>query len=66
MPFSRGSSLPRDGTCIGRQVLYHWSHLGSTADYWHKTINCSHSDTIKFESLFRIVFETSISDLFSP
>ena len=27
MPFSRGSSLPRDGTRIGRQVLYHWEVL---------------------------------------
>ena len=36
MPSSRGSSRPRDGThvfyvsCIGRWVLYHWRHLGST------------------------------------
>ena len=35
MPSSRGSSRPRDQThvsyasCVGRQVLYHWSHLGS-------------------------------------
>ena len=35
MPSSRGSSWPRDRThisyvfCIGRQVLYHWLHLGS-------------------------------------
>ena len=35
MPFSRGSSRPRDQThisyvsCIGKQVLYHWCHLGS-------------------------------------
>ena len=35
MPFSRGSSQPRDGTpvsyvsCIGRQVLYHQLHPGS-------------------------------------
>ena len=35
MPSSRGSSPPRDETCIsyvsciGRQVLYHWCHLGS-------------------------------------
>ena len=32
MPFSRGSSGPRDPTrvsCPGRQVLFHWSHLGS-------------------------------------
>ena len=35
MPSSRGSSQPRDGTpvsyisCIGRQVLYHYCHLGS-------------------------------------
>ena len=35
MPSSRGSSQPRDQTCIsyisciGRQVLYHWCHLGS-------------------------------------
>ena len=34
IPFSRGSSLPRDGTCLScllpwQQVLYHWCHLGS-------------------------------------
>ena len=35
MPSSRESSQLRDGThisyvsCVGRQVLYHWSHLGS-------------------------------------
>ena len=35
MPSSRGSSQPRNQTrvsyisCIGRQVLYHWCHLGS-------------------------------------
>ena len=35
MASSRGSSWPRDWTrvsyvsCIGRWVLYHWSHLGS-------------------------------------
>ena len=35
IPFSRASSQPRDQThifyisCIGRQVLYHYSHLGS-------------------------------------
>ena len=34
MPSSRGSSRPRDRTCIsgvsciGRWVLYHWRHLG--------------------------------------
>ena len=33
MPFSRGSSQPRNGTevpyisCISRWVLYHWHHL---------------------------------------
>ena len=30
--FFRGSSHPRDGTCIsciGRWILYHWCHLGS-------------------------------------
>jgi len=37
IPFSRGSSRPRDWTqvsyrsCIVRLVLYHWHHLGS---YW--------------------------------
>ena len=37
MSSSRGSSQPRDETrvsyvsCIGRQVLYHWRHLGSLA-----------------------------------
>ena len=36
MPFSRGSSQPRDRICvsyvfcIGRQILYHYGHLGST------------------------------------
>ena len=35
MPFSRGSSLPRDRnqvsciSCIGRRVLYHYCHLGN-------------------------------------
>ena len=35
MPSSRGSPLPRDCTllscvsCVGRQVLYHYYHLGS-------------------------------------
>ena len=35
MPSSRGSSQPRDWThvshvfCIGRQILYHYHHLGS-------------------------------------
>ena len=29
MPSSRGSSWPRDRTCIGRQVLYQECHLGS-------------------------------------
>ena len=35
MPFSRGSSQPRDWThiswasCFGSRVLYHWHHLGS-------------------------------------
>ena len=35
MPSSRGSSLSRDQTrasyisCIGRQVLFHWHHLGN-------------------------------------
>ena len=35
MPFSRGSSRPRDPThvsCTGGQVLYHWSHLGSLTE----------------------------------
>ena len=39
MPSSRGSSRPRDQnhssfvSCIGRQVLYHWCHLGSPYPY---------------------------------
>ena len=39
MPFSRGSSQPKDQTrisyvsCIGRQVLYHQRHLGSASLY---------------------------------
>ena len=36
IPFSRGSSQPRDQTwvpCIGRQILYHLSHQGSPTLY---------------------------------
>ena len=39
MPFSRESSQPRDQThissvsCIGRQGLYHWRHLGSPSKH---------------------------------
>ena len=39
IPFSRGSSQPRDRTwvsCIGRQILYHLSHQGSL--YIHREI----------------------------
>ena len=40
MPSSRGSSWPRDQThfsyvsCIGRQILYHWCHLGSPLSHY--------------------------------
>ena len=40
MPSSRGSSWPRVWTsiscvsCIGRQILYHWHHLGSPTDIY--------------------------------
>ena len=40
MPFSRGSSPPRDRThiswvsCIGRRILYHQCHLGSPQRSW--------------------------------
>ena len=43
MPSSRGSSQPRDQThvsyvsCIGRQVLYHYHHLGSPSK---STVTC--------------------------
>ena len=43
---SRGSSWPRDGTCIsyvsctGRQGLYHWCHLGSPP--WVYGLKSSH------------------------
>ena len=45
--YSRGSSWPRDWTwvscvsCIGRQVLYHWCHLGS-----HKNCSICHQNTL--------------------
>ena len=35
--YSRGSSWPRDWTCvscIGRQILYHWATLGSPPPPW--------------------------------
>ena len=28
LPFSRGSSQPRDRTCVGRRVLHHWITRG--------------------------------------
>ena len=40
VPYSRGSSQTRDWThisydsCIGRQILYHWCHLGSPFTMW--------------------------------
>ena len=40
LSFCRGSSQPRDQTwvsyisCIGRQVLYHWRHLGSSVHFF--------------------------------
>ena len=49
--FSRGSSQPGDWTCIsyvscvGRQVLYHWSHLGSPYMYIYILIHCSIVDS---------------------
>ena len=36
VPFSRGSSQPRDWahvSCIGKQILYHLNHLGSPVFY---------------------------------
>jgi len=48
MPSSRGSSWPRDWTwvsyisCIGRQVLYHWCHLGSPI--WEALISLSRNN----------------------
>ena len=45
MPSSRGSSQPRGQTCIssiscvGRQVLYHWRHLGLARLWLHHQSN---------------------------
>ena len=47
MPFSRGSSQPRDQThvsyvsCIGRQVLYHQYYLESPVKLHHCSLNLS-------------------------
>ena len=47
IPFSRGSSQPRDQTwvsCIGRQILYHLSHQGRPSCMWiraYSDIQCS-------------------------
>ena len=46
IPFSRASSQPRDQThifyisCIGRQVLYHYSHLGSPNSVIYEVNTC--------------------------
>ena len=57
MPSSRGSSQPRDQThishvsCIGRQVLYHWRHLGSSLEpVFHN--NRSHCNETCIHMLF--------------
>ena len=44
MPSCRGSSQSRDQThvsyfsCIGRQVLYHWRHLGSPVYVYYEEV----------------------------
>ena len=51
IPFSRGSSWPRDWTCIQhyRQILYHLSHQGSPKDEETETLK-SHSPTLQHTS----------------
>ena len=47
IPFSRGSSRPRDlswVSCIGRQILYPLSHQGSSIYYIHTHICVSMFD----------------------
>ena len=49
--FSRGSSQPRDRTyvsyvsCIGRQVLYHYRHLGSPGAKTHRPGGLNHRNS---------------------
>jgi len=51
MPSSRGSSRPRDQTyvsyvsCIGRQVLYHYHHLGSPGAKTHRPGGLNHGNS---------------------
>ena len=57
--FSRGSSQPTDQTCvsylscIGRQILYHWWHLGSprTLEMTHHKWGPEKSCTVQFSSV---------------
>ena len=56
----RGSFQPRDQThicyvsCIGRQVLYHWCHLGSL-DPWNIYFKfyCFHLINVNFRAVYR-------------
>ena len=48
MPSSRGISGPRDQThfsCIGRQILYHWPHLGHMREW----------QSVKFPYIWKVV-----------
>ena len=50
--FSRGSSWPRDQTCvscIGRQILYHLSHLGELVQQFPKCASWTSSIGITWE-----------------
>ena len=59
MPFSRGSSQPRDQThisyisCTGKLVLYHQHYLGSPA-YLHPYLSISTSISPLFFSFFMV------------
>ena len=60
--YSRGSSQPRDWThiscvsCMGRQILYHWCHLGSP---WHE-MNLIRYFPLWFRQLPRVIFANLI------
>ena len=71
IPFSRGSSRPRDQThisyvsCIGKQVLYHWCHLGSPKITLSlmiiKLVEVIHGDYVTVLSLNKLSFTHLLS-----
>ena len=67
MPSSKRSSQPRDQShiscvsCIGRQILYHWCHLGSPLDPYGEDMKWSCSVASDSETAWTVAYQASPS-----